>query len=102
MQSLSTIYAKAYQEYAEHTDNATFFSGTAENFVRNYIEENETKMFGKFCGFVENMWREGNKEMHDIAMNDILAVLERDGRAFEFFLDNITDEFREYINNLKK
>ena len=97
VQSLNTVYAKAYQEYSESNNNAEFFSQVAENFVRSLIEDNETKMFRKFCGFTENVWREGNKEMHDIAMNNILPILVANEDIYEIFQGRITDEFKKYI-----
>lgn len=97
VKSLSTIYAKAYQEYAESYDDALFFSEIAEDFVHRFVEENETKMFKKFCGFTENMWREGNKEMHDVVMEYILPIFRNNQDAWNLFHNNITEEFSEYL-----
>ena len=97
VQSLNTIYAKAYQEYSESINDAKFFSKVAEKFVRSFIEENEIKMFVKFCGFTENMWREGNKEMCDIAIKNILPILKKDEEAWQKFIETITQEFQSYI-----
>lgn len=102
VQSLSSIYAKAYQDYLESNNDAEFFTLVAENFVRSLIEDDETKMFRKFCGFTENMWREGNKEMHDIAMNNMLPFLVANKRVCENFQDSITDEFKIYIEKAKE
>ena len=97
VQSLNTIYAKAYQEYADSHNDIEFFSQVTENFVRSFIQENETKMFRKFCGFTENMWREGNKEMHDIAINFMLPKLFSHQETKNMLIENATDEFLEYI-----
>ena len=97
VQSLNTIYAKAYQEYADSHNDAEFFSQVAKNFVRGFIQEGEAKMYRKFCGFTENMWREGNKEMHDIAMNNTMPIIKSEQKAWREFTNVITQEFQSYI-----
>ena len=97
VKSLSTIYANAYNEYENASDSTDYFVKVTENFVRSFTTENETKMFKKFCGFVENMWREGNEEMHDVAMNNMLPILSMNEDAWDFFYNAITSEFKEYI-----
>ena len=98
VKSLSTIYAKAYEDFETCTNYEEYFVHAAKYFVDRFINENETKMFKKFCGFVENMWREGNKEMCDIALEHVLPFLAENEATAAEFQNAITDEFRAFIN----
>ena len=89
VRSLSTIYSGAYDDYdkyfgegaADSQDKAgcnarekarEYFAAVTAHFIRTLHESMGTvlfdspgavKLFRKFCGFTENMWREGNGEM---------------------------------------
>ena len=110
VESLSKIYARAYDDYAamcsdEHKsrenedgfDAEAYFSNVARYFVRTTDEADSIPMFRKFCGFTENMWREGTECMHDIALETMLPVIEANATAASIFYDVITSEFAEYI-----
>lgn len=97
VQSLNTIYAKAYNDYTTFPDAAGYFEHVTERFVQEYCDEVHKATFKRFCGFVENLWREGTKEIHDIAMEIVLPIIKNDEEAGKIFEETITDEFRKYI-----
>lgn len=54
------------------------------------------RMFRRFCGFTENMWREGDGEMLEVCMQTMLPLLREDETAWQIFLGTVTEEFREF------
>lgn len=109
--SLSNIYADAYgdcYDYGytvgdESSFNATaYFAHVADHFLPAAQEPGRHKLFRLFCGFTENLWREGTEEAHDIAMTTLVPIIEADPVAREMFYDHITDEFRDYIHQYNK
>lgn len=97
VKSLSTIYAMAYVEFESCSKPETYFKHVAETFIYRYLSDSEVKMFKKFCGFTENMWREGNKESCDIALNQIIPLLKECNKTWDEFLNVITKEFKEFL-----
>ena len=110
VESLSKIYARAYDDYVamcseeyksreneDGFDAETYFSNAAHYFVQTAGEADSVPMFRKFCGFTENMWREGTKCMHDIALEVVLPIIAANITAASIFNDVITSEFAEYI-----
>lgn len=102
VKSLATIYSAAYDDYREFGgddafDAAGYFRHAAEHFARMAEVPGREKMFSKFCGFAENMWREGDQQMLDVCMNEVIPALGKTVYAQRAFGDNITDEFREYL-----
>lgn len=107
VKSLSNIYANAYNECSDYGyqaggqeedfDAAGYFTQVSRHFASMAKDESKNKLYKLFCGFVENVWREGSEEMHDVAMNDMLTVIESDQAARDKFYKSITDEFKEYI-----
>lgn len=108
--SLSKIYAKAYDDYAsmcseefidseneDGLDTDAYFSNVASFFVQNADRSETIPMVRKFCGFAENMWREGTEKMHDVALEVILPIIENNPQAKEIFYNTITPEFNNYI-----
>jgi len=111
--SLNSIYAKAYDDYAdfatieqnsgadgiktESFDASGYFARVTDRFVSDYRENGNIKMFKKYCGFVENMWREGDEEMYHVAMEIVIPALLDDEATCEIFHEVITDEFRTYL-----
>ena len=109
-ESLSKIYAKAYDDYAamcseefinseneDGLDIDTYFSNAADYFTQNADKPETTPMYKKFCGLVENMWRDGTETMHNVAVETILPIVESDPEAKEIFHKTITPEFKKYI-----
>lgn len=110
-ESLSKIYAKAYEDYSnmcsegfiseenkDGLDVDAFFSNAAYYFVRNADLPETTPLLKKFCGFTENMWREGTETMHNVALKVILPIIENNTKALDVFYNTITPEFRRYID----
>lgn len=56
------------------------------------------RMLVRFCGFTENMWREGNEEMLGICLETVIPVLRRHGSSRIVFESGITDEFRDWLS----
>lgn len=109
-ESLSKIYSKAYDDYVSMCEDSyinnenedgldmnAYFSKAADFFVQNTAKPETIPMVKKFCGFTENMWREGTKTMHDVALEVILPIIENNPKAKALFYETITSEFREYI-----
>lgn len=100
VKSLSTIYAKAYDDYNAIGDDANvYFGHVAEYFTKTYENPQMRKLFDKFSGLTENMWREGNLEMLDAAMQMIIPIMRRKAEIWERFQMGITEEFKSYIEN---
>ena len=104
--SLGTIYSGAFDDYRAYGGDSAFdtdgyFRHAAEYFAPLAADPDKARLYKLFSGFVENMWREGDREMLAAAMETVLPALRRDPRAWDRFYDNITDEFREYITEEK-
>ena len=102
VRSLSTIYSGAYDDYRafggdENFDAAGYFRHAAEYFARVAEDESRRKMAVKFCGFAENMWREGDQEMLDICMETVMPVLQGSAYMGAILEGTITEEFRDYL-----
>ena len=102
VKSLSTIYSGAYDDYHafggdDNFDAAGYFRHAAEHFARVAEDESRRKMAVKFCGFAENMWREGDQEMLDICMETVIPVLKKNAYMGTILKDTITEEFRDYL-----
>ncbi len=103
VRSLSTIYSPAYDEYREYGgdeafDAEAYFRNAAERFAQTAEDTSRSRMLAKFCGFTENMWREGNEEMLHVCTDVILPVLKGNEAASVAFESSITDEFREWLS----
>lgn len=103
VRSLSTIYSRAYDEYREYGgdeafDAEAYFRNAAERFAQTAEDTSRSRMLAKFCGFTENMWREGNEEMLHVCTDIILPVLKSSEAARAAFESSITDEFRDWLS----
>ncbi len=118
VQSLSTIYAKAFEDYDALGDDARRYFGHAAEYFEKVAEQalgqidertserpsgmsagnlQMKRLFLKFAGLTENMWREGNEEMLDAAVNVIIPAMRRKECVWKLFDDGITAEFRGYL-----
>lgn len=102
VKSLSTIYSGAYDDYRKFGGDETFdavgyFGNAARHFVETAHDPDKRKLFRMFCGFTENMWREGDQAMLEAAMETVVPLVMDDPEAREAFMRNITEEFRDYI-----
>ena len=105
VKSLATIYAAAYDEYREYGgddafDAEAYFAHAADDFVNRASEPLNRKIVSKFCGFAENMWREGNAEMLRICLEEVIPRLMADEKASAIAGNTFTEEFREYLQNI--
>lgn len=111
-ESLSKIYAKAYDDYAamcsdelrteeneDGLDVEAYYSNAAKYFIQIVGNPESATMFGKFCGFTENIWRDGTRTMHDVALGVILPIIESRPEATKIFYGTITPEFKKYIED---
>lgn len=104
VQSLSTIYRDAYDLYNEYSadgelDAHRYFGHAAGYFMNSFQDERKHKMVAKFCGFVENMWREGDEAIYNVTMQTVLTKFRQNQDFWMFFEDSVTPEFKEYIQN---
>lgn len=102
VKSLSTIWSQAYDSYREHGGDAEFeaeayFRNAAEQFMLMSRDDSRVRMLKKFCGFTENMWREGNIEMFHICMETVVPVITGDLKTKIIFENSITEEFRKWL-----
>lgn len=102
VRSLSTIYSPAYEEYREYGgdeafDAAGYFARAADYFIARAGDKGAAKMVRKFCGFTENLWREGNEEMLGICTGTVVPRLLADAASRTVFENSITQEFRDYL-----
>ena len=105
VRSLSTIYSPAYDEYRlyggdESFDARGYFAHAASYFISLAEDPQRGRMFRKFCGFTENMWREGNAEMLSVAIDAILPVLKTGSASWSGFKQSITPEFLDYVEKM--
>lgn len=54
----------------------------------------------KYCNFIEEMWKQGTEEVVNVVDVSILERLSDDGQIWERFGWYVSDEFREYINEV--
>ena len=104
VKSLSTIYSKAYDDYRayggdESFDAGAYFSDAAKHFAAMASDPQKARLFSKFCGFAENMWREGDEEMLRVCLDDVLPAVLSDEAARTAFESSITSEFRSYLED---
>ena len=66
------------------------------NLLKNYTEIETIK---KYCYFVEYMWKNGDEDVINIVDVTILERLSDDIIVWNRFGENISDEFKGYINN---
>ena len=102
VRSLSTIYSDAYSDYREYGGDEAFdaagYFGNATLFFAQLAEDSgRTKMVRKFCGFAENMWREGNQEMLDVCVNTVIPAIEGSPGLKSIFSETVTEEFRDWL-----
>ncbi len=105
--SLSTIYRDAYDIYNEYTvngklDSDGYFGYATDRFIESFEDERRHKMVAKFCGFVENMWREGDESIYNVTMKTVLPKFKDNQDFWNFFENSITAEFSEYIQEYFK
>lgn len=94
VKSLNTIYAAAYDDYEKYGEPCAYFEHVTRRFIEEYSDDKHLTIFKKFCGYVENLWREGTEEMYDVAMETVLPIMRQDDRIWDIFLSTITDEFK--------
>ena len=106
IRSLNTIYSAAYEEFYDFADSeaATFdavgyYAHITESFISEFGKPDTEKHLRMFCGLVENLWREGDKEMCYITIKTILPLLKNDTLIWKFFADSITDEFCSWLED---
>lgn len=102
VQSLSTIYSAAYDDYRafggeEDFDAEGYFRHASEYFAALSDDPGKTVLLKKFCGFTENMWREGDQQMLDICIGTILPVIRECAELDRIFEGSITDEFSDWL-----
>lgn len=96
---LNNIYSDAFKDYDNCKSSIEYFKKVSKSFIDNFDNDNP-KMFRKFCGFVENLWREGDREIHDIAMNTVVPMIRENDELWNIFCDVITKEFLSEIKKL--
>ena len=106
VRSLNTIYSDAYDDYFayggdEAFDAEGYFAHAAERFADLAESGRADKMVRKFCGFAENMWREGDAEMLAVCMETVVPQILASALLRRIFEANITEEFREYLKSNK-
>ena len=102
VKSLSTIYSAAYDDYRAFGGDAGFdadgcFRHAAEYFAALSENPDKTVLLKKFCGFTENMWREGNQQMLDICIGTVIPVIRGCAVLQGLFESSITEEFRGWL-----
>lgn len=72
------------------------FNNHLINLLKNYMEIEKIK---KYCNFIEYMWKIGDSSVVNIVNVTILERLSDDQIVWNNFGRNISNEFKEYINN---
>ena len=98
------IDIKEYMDNKENNDYST------KNVIYHVLFANITSLskealksgnkieFKKFCEFVEKMWQNGDDYVANIVDVTILESLSDDEDIWKEFGDNISNEFKKYIN----
>ena len=79
------------------SEGGSLASAQPRSSLRDNSVRPPLKLFRLFCGFTENLWREGNRETHDIALGTVLPIIQSDPDASAIFYEHITQEFRDYL-----
>ena len=106
VKSLASVYSAAYDEYREYGgddafDAEAYFAHAADDFVTRAAEPVNRKMVSMFCGFAENMWREGDADMLRICLDTVIPRLTADENVKAIADNTFTEEFREYLKSGK-
>lgn len=102
VQSLGTIYSVAFEDFGKFHNPKDYFGHVTRRWMEEYSDEEHERIFKKFCGYVENLWREGDQEMYDVCMDTVIPMLRSDERIWEIFTNTITDEFKGVQNGKKE
>ena len=96
-------YRKYYKEHM--TDYGTilphvFAAETINDPMKTEFELNaKSKLFNKYCKFIQYLWKNGNEEVRNVVDVTILEGISDNRLMWKAFGENISLKFKEYINN---
>ena len=77
-----------------------YFGDEFNNYLIDLLNDyTEIETIKKYCNFIEYMWKNGNEDVINIVDVTILERLSDDNDIWSKFGKNISNEFKEYINN---
>lgn len=93
-----------YEEYGGLLGHIFFAEEVNEPLVKLLTQDAYSEMIGSYCGFIEEMWRNGDAAVVNIVDVTILERLSDDETVWRRFGQHISEDFKEYINRelLKK
>lgn len=87
-----------YEEYGGLLGHIFFAEEVNVPLVKLLTQDAYSEMIGSYCGFIEEMWRNGDAAVVNIVDVTILERLSDDEVVWRRFGGNISEEFIEYIN----
>lgn len=77
-----------------------YFGDEFNNYLIDLLNDyTEIETIKKYCNFIEYMWKNGNEDVRNIVDVTILERLSDDNDIWSKFGKNISNEFKDYINN---
>ena len=95
-ESLKSCITENNGELLGHVYFGDKFNNYLIDLLNNYTE---VEIIKKHCDFIEYMWKNGNEDVINIVDVTILERLSDDNDIWVKFGKNISNEFKEYINN---
>lgn len=87
-----------YEDYGELLGHVFFSEEINVPLFDMLLESAGGDEISKYCGFIEEMWRNGADDVVNVVDVTILERLSDDETVWENFGKNISDEFKVYIN----
>jgi len=88
------------EEYDGELLGHIYFGDEFNMHLINLLEKyTEIETIKKYCDFIEYMWKNGDKDVINIVDVTILERLSDDIVIWNRFGENISNEFKKYINN---
>lgn len=98
------VLTEHYEEYGELLGHIFFAEEVNVLLVELLTENAFPEKVACYCGFIEEMWRNGDAAVVNIVDVTILERLSDDETVWRRFGQHISEDFKEYINRelLKK
>lgn len=89
------------ESFVNYFANMTnYFVSLMMNSIDAKKNDKDRLKCASFIGFVENMWRLGDSWSEQLVKDTILPMIYQDEPGWNWMMDIISDDFREYINLL--
>ena len=87
-----------YDDYGELLGHVFFSDEINVPLFDMLLESDNGEEITKYCGFIEEMWRDGANDVVNVVDVTILERMSDNETVWENLGKNISDEFKVYIN----